>query len=251
VGGLEQEYTTYACFGMAFLEGTTDGRGAPRALGAVLDMLFHSGKQVEILAAKLSKNPRRKEAVLRFHNAQHPKTVVMNLSKGGVMATDKIERLALPDFVDPTIKYLKHAYRSQSIQTPWVPERMPLQIFIIGNLALIGIPSEITTIAGERLRNTLRPILAQRGVEHIQLCPYANSYGGYITTYEEYRTQSYEGGHTLYGKWTLAAYQQCFSQVAEELLKAPEERQALGVEPLVFPIEEIWKGFDDPKIRVY
>ncbi|CAF2482940.1 unnamed protein product [Rotaria sp. Silwood2] len=45
---------------------------------------------------------------------------------------------------------------------------------------------------------------------HIVIAGLANSYSHYITTYEEYQQQRYEGASTLYGPHTLAAYQQTF-----------------------------------------
>ena len=77
------------------------------------------------------------------------------------------------------------------------------------------------------------------------LSPYANSYAGYITTYEEYRLQLYEGGHTLFGKWTLAAYQMKFKQMAQELLKSPEDRNKVSLQPEIFNMKDIWTGVDD------
>ena len=39
-----------------------------------------------------------------------------------------------------------------------------------------------------------------------------------ITTPEEYDTQQYEGGHTLFGRWTLPAYQQEIDRVSRALV---------------------------------
>jgi neutral ceramidase len=44
--------------------------------------------------------------------------------------------------------------------------------------------------------------------ETVVIAGYSNGYAGYATTAEEYRSQQYEGGHTLHGQWTLAAYQE-------------------------------------------
>jgi len=46
---------------------------------------------------------------------------------------------------------------------------------------------------------------------------YSNGYAGYVTTPEEYRLQQYEGGHTLHGQWTLAAYLQTVTLLAKAL----------------------------------
>ena len=47
---------------------------------------------------------------------------------------------------------------------------------------------------------------------------------GYVTTYEEYQQQAYEGGHTLFGQWTLAACQSKFKLLAEQLLLDKNQR---------------------------
>ena len=86
----------------------------------------------------------------------------------------------------------------------------------IGQLVLLALPAEVTTMAGRRLRDTVMRELGD-WAEHIVLVGYANGYAGYITTPEEYGLQQYEGGHTLHGRWTLPAYQQIVSQLAQAL----------------------------------
>jgi hypothetical protein len=54
--------------------------------------------------------------------------------------------------------------------------------------------------------------------------PYANGYSGYVTTNEEYQVQMYEGGHTVFGEWTLAALQTKFYQLSKAMLKPKAER---------------------------
>ena len=101
---------------------------------------------------------------------------------------------------------------------------MPLQLFIIGDVAFAGFPFEITTIAGQRLRNSLLETLSPIGIKRVILNPYANGYSGYITTYEEYQGQVYEGGHTVFGEWSLAALQTKFDVLAKQFLKPKKER---------------------------
>ncbi len=86
----------------------------------------------------------------------------------------------------------------------------------IGQLVILALPTEVTTMAGRRLRTA---VMNQLGdwAEHIVLAGYANGYAGYVTTPEEYLIQHYEGGHTLHGRWTLPAYQQIASQLARSL----------------------------------
>ena len=86
----------------------------------------------------------------------------------------------------------------------------------IGSIALIAMPAEITTMAARRLRATAKAALGP-WAKHIIISGYANGYAGYVTTPEEYETQQYEGGHTLHGKWSLPAYQQIITDLAQAL----------------------------------
>ena len=245
-GGLKHETTSDPTWGMSFLEGTTDGQGAAKIVGQAVRVFLGSIRQVEVMAARMSKNEERQKKVIGYYNAHHPKAIVINHATGVTAGALHPEKLVVPNFVDPAIKFIKLANKvGYGKKTPWIPQVLPLQIFIIGNLAIVGIPSEITTIAGARLRKTIAEVLEERGVSEVLLSPYANSYAGYITTYEEYRLQLYEGGHTLFGKWTLAAYQMKFKQMAEELLKAPEDRNKVSLKPEIFDMKDIWTGEDD------
>jgi len=100
---------------------------------------------------------------------------------------------------------------------PIVPNILPIQILKIGNLVITGVPGELTTMAGRRLRNTVLGELEGSGVDHLALATYANDYSQYITTEEEYEMQHYEGASTLFGPHTLAAYQQIFKSIASAL----------------------------------
>jgi neutral ceramidase len=86
----------------------------------------------------------------------------------------------------------------------------------IGQLVIVAGPAEFTTMAGRRIRETVAAAMGD-SVKHVVLAGYANGYMGYVTTKEEYDTQQYEGGHTLFGPWTQAAYQQEFARLATSL----------------------------------
>ena len=173
--GKKNQSTSWATFGLAFLEGTTDGQGLPKAIGTVLKGIFAVAHRLEKLAAVLQPKNEFSQEMSRLLDSQYPKKMFMNHSKGYVIGSDRPHDLIIPDAVDPVIKYIKRmGSKAHPIKTPWVPEIVQLQIFVVGQVALIGIPAEITVIAAERLRQTLQPILAARGVEFIQLCPYAS-----------------------------------------------------------------------------
>jgi neutral ceramidase len=93
------------------------------------------------------------------------------------------------------------------------PNLLQLQIIRIGQLHLIAVPGEVTITAGLRIR---RSVATELGVplENVLIQGYANDYSQYVTTPEEYDTQQYEGGSTLFGRNTTPAYQQEFGKLA-------------------------------------
>ena len=103
------------------------------------------------------------------------------------------------------------------MKPPITPNVLPLQVIKIGNLVLPAIPAEITTMAGRRLKETILTELEELDVNYLALATYSNDYGLYITTKEEYEKQHYEGASTLFGPYTLMAYQQEFRKLANTL----------------------------------
>jgi neutral ceramidase len=117
------------------------------------------------------------------------------------------------DTIDPTGR----DYSCQAEKPPFFPAGpavLPFQIFRIGNLALVGLPWEVTTVAGRRIRKDLLDVLAPAGIDTVVIAGLANDYVNYLTTREEYSSQQYEGASTLYGPWTLAAVQQELRKLA-------------------------------------
>ncbi|KAF7729413.1 hypothetical protein EC973_004392 [Apophysomyces ossiformis] len=99
----------------------------------------------------------------------------------------------------------------------WQPKILDIQLLRIGNVFIAGVPSEMTTMSGRRLRQAIKAVLEKHGVGEnitvIQSGP-ANGYASYCTTYEEYQMQRYEGASTPYGPHTLEAYIQAFEVLA-------------------------------------
>ena len=94
----------------------------------------------------------------------------------------------------------------------------------IGQLVIVAVPAEVTTMAGRRMRNAVMAQLSD-WARYIVIAGYSNGYAGYVTTPEEYRLQQYEGGHTLHGQWTLPAYRQVIAQLATALENGTEVKQ--------------------------
>ena len=91
---------------------------------------------------------------------------------------------------------------------------VPFQIFRIGNLAVLGVPFEITTMSGRRLRKSVLDALAPVGVDTVVIAGLSNDYLHYMATREEYSAQMYEGSSTYAGPWELAATQQELRKLA-------------------------------------
>lgn len=90
---------------------------------------------------------------------------------------------------------------------------LPLGIVRIGQLVLAVGPAEFTTMSGRRIRNAVAGEL-NIDPRMVVIAGYANDYAGYVSTREEYESQQYEGGHTLFGPWTEAGYRQEFVRLA-------------------------------------
>jgi neutral ceramidase len=98
---------------------------------------------------------------------------------------------------------------------------LPVGVIRIGQLVLAVAPAEYTTMAGRRVRNALGK---EFDVEprFVVIAGYANDYANYVTTREEYETQQYEGGSTLFGPWTEAGYRQEFVHLARAMKEGRE-----------------------------
>jgi neutral ceramidase len=105
--------------------------------------------------------------------------------------------------------------------------RLPFQLLRIGNLAVLGIPWEVTTVAARRLRALLLDELAPAGVDTVIIAGLVNDYVHYLTTREEYASQQYEGASTLFGPWSLAAV----SQESLKLARAMRDGEPAPADP--------------------
>jgi neutral ceramidase len=100
---------------------------------------------------------------------------------------------------------------------PAVPQVLPVQLLRIGTFAIVGIPGELSTMAGRRLRTTVLEATSTTDIKYVALGTYANEYAQYITTPEEYSSQQYEGASTLFGPHTLVVHQQVVAALADAI----------------------------------
>ncbi|MES2918323.1 MAG: neutral/alkaline non-lysosomal ceramidase N-terminal domain-containing protein [Pseudomonadota bacterium] len=239
-GGEADAWTSPPAHGVAFFAGTrVDGPGMPSPLATGARFLSRRLRQRRL--RQLAHYPAGEQAYFRrLYAAQGPKDIVLESAPKTVLGI-ALARLPLPDIADPLVAELKRQARRGALRdSPLVPTVLPLQVVTLGSLALLCCPGEFTTTAGRRLRESVAAVLAARGVTRTLLCSYCNDYMGYVTTFEEYQEQAYEGGHTVYGQWTLAAFQTRFDALARELCRpAPERRHDRLTRPAPVPPAEL------------
>lgn len=181
-----------------------------------------------------------------FHQGQVKGDLLVNLLRNIIAEpTDELEKCQKPKPILLAVGLNKPA---------WVPHRMPVQLFKIGHLLIIGAPGEFTTMAGRRLKQDLQNTFGSDDVSYVAFAGLSNSYAGYVTTFEEYQQQNYEGGFTVFGQWTLAAYLQSFHHLAQDMIdnqpsargELPEDLSANTaslISPVLFDDKPITKKF--------
>ncbi|XP_021289070.1 neutral ceramidase 2 isoform X2 [Herrania umbratica] len=182
-GGSAVVKTCPAAMGFAFAAGTTDGPGA-------FDFTQgdDKGNAFWRLVRNLLKTPNQEQI-----NCQKPKPILLDTGE------------------------MKQPY-------DWAPSILPVQILRIGQLVILSVPAEFTTMAGRRLRDAVKTVLTSGSNRqfdsnvHIVIAGLTNTYSQYVTTFEEYEVQRYEGASTLYGPHTLNAYMQEFRKLATALI---------------------------------
>jgi len=219
--GRNDAYTSRPCHGVAFFRGTpVDGPGMPSFLGLGATVLARAVKHKRLR----SKNPDERAYYTKLYASQGPKDVLMEDERKRVLGYP-LASIPLPGIVDPLVAEIKRQARAGALhRSNMVPSVLPLQMVRLGNLWLTCAPGEFTTVAGRRLLNTVAAQLPQGAEQRHVITTYCNDYMGYVTTYEEYQEQAYEGGHTVYGQWTLAAFQTCYQALAQTFALPPAQR---------------------------
>lgn len=223
-GGRSGEHTTPPCHGLAFYQGSPiDGPGTREPIVSLVRFLAWLSRRRALRAARRKGAAALAEA-LAFYRAQSPKVVVTETAEGVLLGLRN--RQSLPGALDPLLAEMQRQDRCGALdEYPWVPVVLPLQFMRIGELAIIGFPGEITTVAGQQLQALSLEELAPAGVRKVVIASYANSYFGYCTTWHEYQQQQYEGGHTTFGRRTHDAFRTEYRKLLRQCLKPRAERQ--------------------------
>ena len=202
--------TSAPCFGTSFIAGTpVDGRGAAKPI------IWSMNKLADYVRKQRLQKKDTKDIAL--YQSQGPKKIVIEAGRKLVLGQPLTR---IPKYLDPLLEEMNRQVKQGIVDNSlMVPEVLPIQLIQIGQLVIVCCPGEITTIAGKRLKQTVVQYIKDDNIT-VWLCSYCNDYMGYITTYEEYQKQNYESGHTLYGQWTLAAFQSKFKQLTQNMMQA-------------------------------
>ena len=219
--GITDAKTSAPCHGVAFFEGVdTDGRGIAKPLGNVLRLLTKQARK-----RLLNPQSSQYDYYRQLFASQGNKDIFLFSGDKQVLGIPLKSALKIaPPFIDPLVTVMRQQAQQGALEhSQLVPTIVPIQLLKIGEMVLIACPSEITTISGKRLIDTVRQQL-DTTVHYYSVISYSNDYMGYVTTFEEYQAQCYEAGHTLYGQFTLAALQTKFKQLAQQFSRPDSER---------------------------
>ncbi|GAC95527.1 neutral ceramidase [Pseudozyma hubeiensis SY62] len=140
----------------------------------------------------------------------------------------------------------------------WGPSIVEVQILRVGDLFILIVPGEFTTMAGRRLKRVVGEAIRRAGLVEdgrepmVQVSGPASTYGHYVTTEEEYSVQRYEGASTLFGPHTLEAYMDVFSRRLVPALKEGARDLPVGPQK-AFDMSKTWKlktgvVYDNPPV---
>jgi neutral ceramidase len=193
---LTKQVDCIPAFGIGVLAGTTDGPG-PGILHVYQGDTDHESPFWQPLLGLFVSDPSPKQ-----RQCQYPKPIILDF-----------ENLNRPG------------------NSTWISDYLELQIYQIGHIFIVAIPVELTTMAGRRLSssilNTVKDYYRRKGVDQkrlekiqVVLTGLSNQYSGYVTTFEEFQVQRYEGSSTLWGPNTLTGLIQGYVHLIGLLLNS-------------------------------
>lgn len=211
--------TTSACHGVSFAEGTLEGPGVPKILSFLLKIVATVCKIIDLLKG-LSLSLDEREKLWSYYNNQGAKSIFIEAGKKKIFGIENLSKLSPLQLVDPLVGTLaKFHHRGSMREHTWTQQVLPIQLTQIGELLILSLPAEVTTIAGYRIKKQLEQMFKDTDIKKVISAPYANGFCAYIVTPEEYEMQCYEAGHCVFGKWALPAFQTVIKRLATEFLK--------------------------------
>ncbi len=235
--------TTEPVVGWSFSTGTREGPGPLGTLRATISWM------ASLQSARVQRGTT--DDVARFQGAKFPLSELGRGHRSLILGIVPASSAALRLVPDRFLRYFHDgATGSAARDLPWVPRHLPVHVVRIGQLVLGGVPMEPTTQSGRRIARALGRAIGVEG-SYVVVNGYANAYAGYLTTPEEYAVQTYEGGSTLFGEWSLPAICTAFDTLATELrecsevvagARAPSIPLESWVPPALHPLSPIHEG---------
>lgn len=226
-GGRTDARTSDPCHGVAFFAGTrVDGPGVAAPIAALARRLARLVRRARLAPLSPLSRGAERDYYRQLYASQGPKDILLEAGRKRALG-QSIQGSAAAGRLDPVVAEMGRQVRIGAVtESALVPTVLPLQLVSIGAVTLVCCPGEITGTAGRRIVATVTQALqdAGRKSDSVLLCSYCNEYMGYVTTYEEYQVQAYEGGHTIFGQWTLAAFQTLFARLAAQFARPEGER---------------------------
>jgi neutral ceramidase len=99
-----------------------------------------------------------------------------------------------------------------------VPQAVPFTALRLGDGLIVTAPGEPTVGTGSAIRGAVSSAIAGSGVNHVAVVGYAGDYLSYFTTPAEYEQQAYEGGFTLYGRYSSLVLQTTLATLAKDAI---------------------------------
>jgi neutral ceramidase len=112
------------------------------------------------------------------------------------------------------------------------PSAVPLMAVRLGDRILVTVPGEMTVEMGRRTRAAVMAAAGSAsGVKGVAIAGYANEYLHYFTTPEEYEWQAYEGGSTVFGKYSSNLIMGDLAALAGDLVRGAPAPPPVAFDP--------------------
>jgi hypothetical protein len=97
------------------------------------------------------------------------------------------------------------------------PNAVPVVVVRVGDHLLASVPGEPTVEMGRRMRSAILNAAPGGAIRTVAIVGLANEYVPYYTTPAEFEYQDYEGGHTVYGRWSGYLIRDTLAELAGRL----------------------------------
>lgn len=205
---IDHAHTAEPCIGAGIIAGDEEGAPVDNAKEGAVRNTFKKNKDGTVTRTKVDFNVIDLKGLEKLFDPLWP--TAMKVLKSDEFDDDQMEKVVC----------LAVGHRGWEIGgRPLMEPETPLQIFRIGEVALLACPFELTTEQGRRTKDTVLKTLRKAGVKHVINATYSNAYSQYMVTREEFAEQHYEGSTDLFGPWSGAALTQEFDRLAGDMVK--------------------------------